>query len=1038
MSVVGKRSVLFASFVFLPAMAFAQASITGSVKDTSGGVLPGVTVEASSPVLIEKVRSAMTDTAGLYRIVDLRPGTYSLTVTLPGFATVKREGIELTGSVTITIPIDLKVGQLLETVTVTGASPVVDVQNTRRETVISADAIQALPGTRAYGSLLNLMPGVTVDNNGQAATPTMTFFSAHGGRTNEGRMSINGMTVAAAFNGGGVSSLTYDTANAEEVSLLVSGGLGENETGGPTMNLLPKSGGNKFSGQAFFNTAGDWSRGDNIDDLLRNQGITRGPGIKSSYDASGSFGGPIQRDRLWFFGSYRSYQTTSGVSGIGANKYAGDPSHWDYLRDDSIEPRLVQGRRIWSARATAQVTPRNRVMFTHEDQSRCEGSTLTTRGQGCNTRGADWIGLGSTTQSPEANTGYFDFPYWVTQATWTSTVTSKLLLEAGYSRFAYRHAGGPGQVPPDGILDLIPVMEQAAIDGHPANFTYRGLGTYSSNLGNPNSWRASASYVTGSHNLKTGYQGSFLVADSEFDTNVSQLAYRFNNRIPNQFTFRLPAFQVADRTTVTALYVQDTWTRGQLTLQGAVRYDQASSFSPSEHNGTTQTSRFNPSPVTLDRTDGVSSYKDISPRFGIAYDVFGNGKTAVKFNIGRYLAPATNDTIYTQNNPANRIVGYNTTAINRAWTDTNNNKTVDCDMLNFAAQTVAGGDTCGAVTGNSLNFGKSGTSTRVNPALLGGWGVRPTDSQWGVNLQQELAPRVSLEVGYNRRWWNNFTVTDNTLVGPSDYEKWVINAPRDSRLPDGGGYPIAMYTMTAAAAARGADNYVTFETDDGPARINYWHGVDITVNARVSGSLTLQAGTTTGRAINDTCASIVNVDSPDPRNCRAEDPVETAVRGSISYMVPKVGVQVSGSVRSQPPTIFSTVNPTIFIGQTPAGTAPSGANWQVPNTVVQSLLGRLPPGAVANGTTTVALLDNANKLFADNRRLQVDMRFAKLVRFSGRRLDIGLDLQNLLNTNYGTVFESQYDYAAANGGTWLNPTTILGPRFVRLNVTFNF
>jgi hypothetical protein len=155
-------------------------------------------------------------------------------------------------------------------------------------------------------------------------------------------------------------------------------------------------------------------------------------------------------------------------------------------------------------------------------------------------------------------------------------------------------------------------------------------------------------------------------------------------------------------------------------------------------------------------------------------------------------------------------------------------------------------------------------------------------------------------------------------------------------------------------------------------------------------------------------------------------------------MVPKVGVQVSGSVRSQPPTIFSTVNPTIFIGQTPAGTAPSGANWQVPNTVVQSLLGRLPPGAVANGTTTVALLDNANKLFADNRRLQVDMRFAKLVRFSGRRLDIGLDLQNLLNTNYGTVFESQYDYAAANGGTWLNPTTILGPRFVRLNVTFNF
>jgi len=320
MRALGKTAVVLLCTVFVPAAAFAQATITGTVKDTSGAVLPGVTVEASSPVLIEKVRSALTDSSGLYRIVDLRPGAYTLTVTLPGFATVKRDGIEVTGSVTLTIPIELKVGELQETVTVTGASPVVDVQNTRRETVISADAIQSLPATRAYGSLLNAMPGVTVDSNGLAATPTMTFFSAHGGRTNEGRMSINGMTVAAAFNGGGVSSLTYDTANVEEVSVLVSGGLGENETGGPTMNLVPKSGGNRFSGQAFFNTAGDWSRGDNIDDALRNVGITKGPGIKSSYDASGSLGGPITRDRPWFYGSYRSYSTTTGVSGIGANK----------------------------------------------------------------------------------------------------------------------------------------------------------------------------------------------------------------------------------------------------------------------------------------------------------------------------------------------------------------------------------------------------------------------------------------------------------------------------------------------------------------------------------------------------------------------------------------------------------------------------------------------------------------------------------------------------------------------------------------------
>src|SRR6185295_15901314 len=234
-------------------------------------------------------------------------------------------------------------------------------------------------------------------------------------------------------------------------------------------------------------------------------------------------------------------------------------------------------------------------------------------------------------------------------------------------------------------------------------------------------------------NMKFGYQGAYLIADSEFDTNQSQLLYRANNHVMNQFTYRLPQFQTADRTQMAALYAQDTWTRNRLTLQGAVRFDQVSSFSPAEHNGTSVTSPFNPQPVVLPETKGVNAYRDISPRVGIAYDVFGNGKTAIKFNYGRFLGPATNDTIYTQNNPANRIVGYNNTPVNRAWTDTNNNYIVDCDMLNFAAQTVPGGDTCGAVTGNSLSFGRPGTSTRVNPALLSGWNIRPTDSQWGLN-----------------------------------------------------------------------------------------------------------------------------------------------------------------------------------------------------------------------------------------------------------------------------------------------------------------
>jgi hypothetical protein len=1011
---------LFVLIVVLlaPASAYAQASITGVVRDSSGGVMPGVTVEAASPVLIEKVRSTVTDSAGLYRIVDLRPGTYTLTFTLPGFTTVVREGLQLAGSITLTIPAELRVGSLQETLTVTGATPVVDVQNARTQTVLNADVIAALPATRAYGSLLNAIPGLTVDNNGLAVTPTMTFFSSHGGPSNEGKVQINGMTVGAASGGGGVGTLTYDTNSAEETSVQVSGGLGESETGGPVMNLVPRSGGNGFSGQAFLNTAGRWSSSSNVDDFLRGIGITESGGVISAYDASASLGGPIKRDRLWFFGSYRKLTTAQGVEGIFGNKYAFDPTHWDYLQDPTLSVRDVQGRTLYQGRLTAQLSSKNRVTFSQQNEYRCQGSSEQVNGPGCRSRGADWIAMGSTTLSPEASDRFFNFPYYLAQGTWTMTATNRLLLEAGASRLSY--AGGAGTGSPDGAFNLIQVVEQAAIGGHPANYGYRGINTVGDSYQNIKNWRAAASYVTGAHNMKVGYQGGYQGADGGTLTGPSGLVYRFNNGIPNQFTFRLPNFHTANRTMTSALFVQDTWTHGRLSLQGALRYDRAWSWAPAEGNGTTDTSRFNSAPIQFDRTVSVNSYNDISPRGGATYDLFGNGKTALKFSFGRYLAPATNDSPYTQNNPANRII----TSANRNWSDTNHNFAVDCDILNPAAQTVPGGDTCGALTGDALNFGKVGSSlARVNPDVLSGWGVRRYDWEWGVDVQQELFPRVSLDVNYNRRWFGNFTVQDNLAVAPSDYQKWTIVTPVDPRLPGGGGYPINLYTLSAAAAARPANNYVTFETDYGKARTNYWQGVDLTINARTRQGLNLQGGTSTGRSITDTCATVVNIDSPDPRGCRNQEPFQTTLRGLASYTLPKVGVLVSATVRSQPPVQI--------IG--------TGSTWNVPNTVVQGLLGRLPPGALASGNTTVQLLDNGdNRLYVDNRRTQIDMRFAKVLKFGRTRTDVGVDLYNLLNSNYALTYDSNYSFTQSNGGTWLNPTSILSPRFARFNITINY
>jgi hypothetical protein len=527
---------LLIACLLVPALARAQASLAGVVRDNTGAVLPGVTVEATSLVLIEKARTAISDGSGQYRITELPPGTYTMTFTLSGFSVVKREDVEVRGSGVIPINAELKVGALEETITVTGESPLVDTQTTRRETVITSETLATLPVTRSYGTLLAAIPGIVTDNasRGAMTDPFMTFFTSNGGRGNEGRMLIDGMPVAASFNGGGVSTFIYDVANASEMQVLVSGGLGESEAGGPTVNLVPQSGGNTFRGQGFYSTAGDWSRSNNIDAELEAVGIIRPPGLVKNQDVSATLGGPIKRDRLWFFGNGRKVGQTTNVEGAFGNLNAGDLSKWTYARDEQIQTRNASIRDIWSLRLTAQVSQKNRISFSHEYQHRCSGSTITAEGDGCRKRTDEWIAVGTITSSPESWVGYHDFPYYVTQASWSSPLSNRLLLEAGFSRFHYLWAGF-GTAPPDGLTDVIPVTENQAIDGHRANFTYRGAFDtlqfgWQNDDANPNNWKASASYITGAHNMKIGYQGSYQRALGRRTANSTLLRYVFNNQ----------------------------------------------------------------------------------------------------------------------------------------------------------------------------------------------------------------------------------------------------------------------------------------------------------------------------------------------------------------------------------------------------------------------------------------------------------------------------------------------------------------------------
>src|SRR3954468_19172548 len=595
MRALATGTFVIATLLLLSTPAFAQPAIAGIVKDASGAILPGVNVEASSPVLIEKSRTVVTDGTGQYRIVDLKPGTYTVTFTLSGFSTVKRDGIEVSGAGVTTINADLRVGAVEETVTVTGTTPIVDTQtSTKREVVLSNAVLAVAPISRTYGNVLAMVPGVqslTLDpNSTQSLTGTATniFFSSRGGLGNEGTVQVDGMNVGSAFGGGGVSSFAYDFVNAQEVQVTVAGGLGESDRGGPAFNIIPKTGGNAFSGTVFGSTAGKWSQGSNLDADLEKAGITEPPVLIKNWDTNFAIGGPIVHDRLWFFNNVRSYGTYQDIPNLYANANALNAARWDYLKDPNVKARSSGAKKIEAFRLTGQITPKNKAGFYYEYQANCTGSSLVNTGDSCRERGDDWIALGTSTTSPESANMWPEREK-ITQGTWTSPATNRLLFEAGVSSFSSKWGG---YTPTGSQTGLPAVLEQSTAAGVPVpNFTYHGWASAPSNNQQHNIWRASMSYVTGAHSFKVGLQSAYEVY-RQIQNVDNQLSYTFNNRTPTQFTMRIGPHLQSNRTRYDGIYAQDQWTYNRLTLQGALRYEHAWSWFPEGENGITTDNQF--------------------------------------------------------------------------------------------------------------------------------------------------------------------------------------------------------------------------------------------------------------------------------------------------------------------------------------------------------------------------------------------------------------------------------------------------------------
>jgi hypothetical protein len=322
-----KAFIIGACLAVIPTMASAQSTITGVVKDTSGAVLPGVTVEAASPALIEKVRVAVTDGAGQYRILDLRPGVYTVTFTLTGFNTFRRDELELPADFVSTVNAEMKVGSLAETITVTGESPIVDVQTTRQQRTLDLNLIQAIPTARGYAAVMLLIPSMIVSGGGNSnvqLSPGMIVFGGRGGRGNEGQSQLDGLGTGAAINGGGVSGYG-NLSTAQEVVMTTAAGLGEAEVGGPIINMIPKTGGNTFQEHFYISGMSGWMQSSNYTQALKDLGQTSPQTTNYLWDNNLSSGGPVVKDRLWYFFNLRHRAAGSDLPGA-CGKEAG-PLH---------------------------------------------------------------------------------------------------------------------------------------------------------------------------------------------------------------------------------------------------------------------------------------------------------------------------------------------------------------------------------------------------------------------------------------------------------------------------------------------------------------------------------------------------------------------------------------------------------------------------------------------------------------------------------------------------------------------------------------
>lgn len=819
-----------------PAVAFAQSAIAGVVRDTSGAVLPGVTVTAASPALIERSKSSVTDAAGQYRIVDLRPGAYEVTFELTGFQTVKRQQFDLAANFTATVNADMQVGAVEESITVSGATPLVDVQTTAKREVLSRELLDTLPTGRSFQGIGATLPALSMGRFDVAGSNSMQqgVLVVYGGTGTDLAIEVDGLNVMGTLDKGWYPLVYHNDGEFQEMSYQVAGGPAETQTGGVRINMIPKVGGNEIKGDATVLYSSTSFQSSNLTDDLVRRGY-RAPGkLAKLWDVNPSIGGPIKRDRIWFFGSYRDWAYNNYVGNI-------------FYRDgrQGLDDNTV---RAFSTRLTFRPSERDRINFSWNRYPRIRRHS----------------GIETGTQTPYA-AGVLDIVQThISQVKWTSTLTNNLLLEAAGIVFPYYYNS-----------EYQPEVQQATCLGPfaacSAGTSYGDISRFNITTGitdvasqNPtwnrlwkDGFMASLSYVTGAHALKGGvtFQSGYN-RNGSLNKNADLVQrYRGPATFGNLFE---PGIWVPDSVTVSntpylqqsnldvdlGLYLQDSWRIGRLTLNPGIRYEKL--------RGSTEAvelsaGRFVPA-RSFAAIENLPNWTDISPRFGAAYDLFGDGRTAIKGSVGKYTQQEATGFANTYN------PSVSSTDI-RTWRDLNGD--------DIAQENEIG-------TPTNLTFGIR-RNRNPDPDIK-----RPYQLLYNLGVQHQVASGLSVSLNYYRRDFYRIIWTENLAVPVSEWDRAYV--PVQIPDPRGNGQQVTIYNITPAYAGRVNE----FDTNSKNNSRTY-NGVDLTLNARLSNGATLLGGLSTGKLHAVTC------DVTDPnqlRGCDAEQPFRSQFKLSGTYPLP--------------------------------------------------------------------------------------------------------------------------------------------------------